>query len=226
VTVLAWHGCMNVRDVGGLATADGRVTAHGALVRSDSVSQLRRAGWDALVAHGVRTIVDLRFAQERDDDPPRELDVEVVHAPLFGDTDADIHEALQRRIDAARGVTEQYRLFYGDWLERYPGGFATAVRAIANAAPGAVVVHCVGGKDRTGVVVALALEVAGVSRELIALDYEATERSFGEEGVAPAAGMDGVLDDLEQRHGGVRAYLRRGGASDAELDRLRERLLA
>ena len=224
MTALAWHGCVNARDVGGLPTVDGRVIARGALVRSDSVAQLRRSGWEALAAYGVRTIVDLRYGEEREHDPPRELEVAVVKVPLFGDGDAAVDDDLQARIDEEPDVAEQYRLFYGDWLDQHPRGFAEAVRAIANAAPGGVVVHCVGGKDRTGVVVALALEVARVPRELIAADYEATERAFGEEGVAPAAGMHRVLDDLERRYGGAEPYLRRGWVSNAELARLRGRL--
>jgi protein tyrosine/serine phosphatase len=226
VSVLAWHGCVNVRDVGGLPTSDGGTIADRALVRSDSVSQLRRGGWEALVEYGVRTIVDLRYDEEREDDPPRELDVEVVHVPLFGDRDADLGDELQRRIDAEPNLAEQYALFYGDWLERYPQGFASAIRAIAGAGPGGVLVHCLGGKDRTGVVVALALDVVGVPREAIGADYALTADALGQPGSAPPEAMEAVLRDVDGACGSSREYLRAGGASDAELDRLVERLVA
>lgn len=57
---LAWQGCWNVRDLGGL----GPVRA-GALVRADSLQGLTEAGWQALWEHGVRTVIDLRNADDR-----------------------------------------------------------------------------------------------------------------------------------------------------------------
>ena len=50
---LVWDGCLNVRDLGGLPTRDGRETRFGAVVRADSVRALSVEGWDALLAYGV-----------------------------------------------------------------------------------------------------------------------------------------------------------------------------
>jgi hypothetical protein len=61
---LDWDGCFNVRDLGGLPTAGDHVTRRGAPVRADSLAGLSAAGWDALRAHGVRTVVDLRNDDE------------------------------------------------------------------------------------------------------------------------------------------------------------------
>ena len=82
-TELAWEGCLNVRDLGGHRTEDGGETSYGAIVRADSVHQLTEAGWEALVAYGIRTVVDLRGHHEREGDPPSELPVEVVHVPAM-----------------------------------------------------------------------------------------------------------------------------------------------
>ena len=57
---LIWDGCLNVRDLGGLPLAGGGETPYGAIVRSDSVSQLSEAGWRALVDYGIRTVINLR----------------------------------------------------------------------------------------------------------------------------------------------------------------------
>lgn len=57
--VLLWAGCTNVRDLGGLRTGDGRLTRWGAIVRSDSPARLTAAGWSALYAYGIRTIITL-----------------------------------------------------------------------------------------------------------------------------------------------------------------------
>ena len=79
---LVWDGCLNVRELGGLPTQDGGVTRLGVVVRADSVRQLSAEGWQALVDHGIGTVIDLRGDHERADDPPADLSVEVVHVRL------------------------------------------------------------------------------------------------------------------------------------------------
>jgi protein-tyrosine phosphatase len=80
---LDWEGCFNVRDLGGLSTIEGRLTRWGAVVRADSLGHLTAAGWSALKAHGIRTIVDLRNDEELASDaqalPDRPT---TVHVPL------------------------------------------------------------------------------------------------------------------------------------------------
>jgi len=245
VTVLEWEGCVNVRDLGGLPTEDGRATADGALIRADAVSELSATGWQALVAYGVRTILDLRFHEERAADPPRELDVAVAHVPLFGEPDPEYAVELQARLAAAPDGSAYVRAAYGEFLERHRDNFAAAVRALADAEPGGVVVHCFAGKDRTGLVTALALRLAGVSREAIGADYAASEQPWAprheewvaeaeesverevrrRQGLAPADAMVDVLRDLEQAHGSVAAYLRSAGLAEEELERVRARLV-
>jgi protein tyrosine/serine phosphatase len=101
------------------------------------------------------------------------------------------------------------------------------------------------GKDRTGLVTALLLRLAGVPREAVGDDYavteinlrEATERWIAEAqtdeerdfrrrvSATPAEAMVGVLEELEERHGGVDAYLLAGRATRGDLDTARARLL-
>ena len=66
---LDWNGCFNVRDLGGLPAADGRLTRWGAVVRADAVDRLTESGWAALQAHGIRTVIDLRNDSELRSDP-------------------------------------------------------------------------------------------------------------------------------------------------------------
>src|SRR5262245_61039400 len=80
---LTWDGCFNVRDLGGLPTADGRVIRRGAIVRADKLNGLTGAGWAALVAHGIRTAIDLRDPSEYlPDTAPRPADLLTVELPL------------------------------------------------------------------------------------------------------------------------------------------------
>src|SRR5204863_4861491 len=98
---LSWDGCVNVRDLGGHRTADGRSTRFGAVVRADSVRLLSEAGWTALLDYGVSRIVDLRFHSELETDPPRELDVEVVHVPVLPEPEAPEWAEIDAVGDAA-----------------------------------------------------------------------------------------------------------------------------
>jgi len=233
---LVWDGCLNVRDLGGLPTEDGSVTRFGSVVRADNVRKLSEDGWKTVAEYGVGTIVDLRLADELAEDPPRELDLDVVHVPVFDD-DPAFWAALDPRL-ARLGAVAHKREAYLATLRRGRHRFGAAFAAVANARPGVVVVHCAGGKDRTGLVSALLLRNAGVGIDDIAADYALAEERLAELRAAylaaatdeadrelrfrlsgaPAAAMRGVLEELD-RHGGVAGYLREAGVDDETLAR-------
>ena len=240
---LVWDGCLNVRDLGGHRTEDGAETRFGAVVRADSVRQLTDEGWKALVDYGVRTVVDLRMDEEREDDPPAGAPVDLLHISLF-DEDKGVFDEVEAAAEAAPDVASATRDVYLLFLEHFKVNVAAAIRAIANAPEGGVVVHCMGGKDRTGLVTALLLDLAGVDTEQIAADYALSEERlrprhevwFAEaeteaelkrlERIAqtPAASIVGVFEELERRYGGIDGYLRDAGLSDDDLARARARL--
>jgi protein tyrosine/serine phosphatase len=247
VTALEWDGCLNVRDLGGLPTEDGRTTRLGAVVRSDNIRKLSDAGWHALANHGVTRIVDLRWPQELAEDQPRDVDIEVVHVSVLGDTwDAEYGAQLDAHLDSVDDVADHYAWSYMDFLERYHERFGRAVAAVADAGDGAVVVHCAGGKDRTGLIAALLLRVAGVAREAIAADYALSAANLLPEmqtwlesieddrlrvrwtklSKTPAAAMERVLEQIDERYGDAAGYLRAAGVTEAQLERIRERLVA
>jgi protein-tyrosine phosphatase len=244
---LVWDGCLNVRDLGGHPTEDGAITRYGAIVRADSVRGLTDAGWAALVDYGIVRIVDLRFHGELEADPPRELPVELVHVPLAPEPGSSAWEAIDALTAAAReagDAIEWTRVMYLEFLDRFRSRFADAVSAVGDAPPGGVVVHCHAGKDRTGLVSALLLRLAGVSIAQVAEDYalsglnlqpawagwiadaeDELERERRRRLAAtPAEAMVQVLGELERREGGVYSYLQEAGASEASLGRARSRL--
>lgn len=244
---LRWEGVLNVRDLGGHTTSDGSETRYGRVVRADSIRQLTDAGWRALLDYGIRTVVDLRGDQEMQDDPPAHVDVEVVHTP-FMEASAEEFEEIQEEVEAAAeaapdietGTRDVYLVF----LEHFKANVANGIRAVARAPEGGVVVHCAGGKDRTGLLTAFLLHLAGVDDEQIAADYALSEerlRPRHDEWLAaaeteaererlrrisrtPAASMLGVFEELERRYGSVEQFLRDAGASDEDLALARARL--
>jgi protein-tyrosine phosphatase len=245
VRSLTWDGCLNVRDLGGHHTENGAVTRFGRVVRADSVRHLSEDGWAALVEYGIRTVVDLRFHRELEADPPRTFDLDVVHVSLFGEPDDERWAQLDALAAAAGDAAEATRTVYLELLEEHQVKVAAAVAAVGTAPAGGVVVHCHAGKDRTGLVTALLLRLAGVSRADVAADYALSERNLAplsEQWIAeaendvernrrrwisstPAAAMLGVLGELERRHGSAGTYLRGGGATAEDVEATRARLL-
>jgi protein-tyrosine phosphatase len=192
-------------------------------------------------------VIDLRGDHEREDDPPDELPVDVVHVPFMEASEQDweeIAEELEAATAAAPDDATATRDAYLIFLERFADNVAAAVRAVVDAPEGGVVIHCVGGKDRTGLLAAFLLHLAGVPEDQIAADYALSEERLlprhqawfdaaesEEERVrlrriaqTPAASMTGVFAELERRYGGVEGYLRHVGLTDAELERARARL--
>jgi protein-tyrosine phosphatase len=243
---LDWEGCLNVRDLGGHPTEDGRKTRMRAVVRADSVRQLTERGWEELVAYGIRTIVDLRLHSELENDPPAELPVDVVHAPFWEEVSLEQQVAIAERWLSAPDDVSATRDGYLEMLESYGSGVVAALSAVARAPEGGVLVHCLGGKDRTGLVAALLLRLAGVGVDDIAADYGLSAENLrptldewiaaaGDESEqefrrrlagSPAEAMAQVLVELERKHASVDAYLRDAGAAQGELDRIRARLIS
>ena len=238
---LDWEGCVNARDLGGYGTADRGETRWGAVVRSDSPAALTGAGRAALAEYGVRAIVDLRLPAELDDYPN----------PFAEPGDHCIAYVNVSIIDPWAGFPPDTITLAENYLwslERFRGLVADAVTAVARAPEGAVVLHCAAGKDRTGLISALLLGLVGVPADTVAADYALTaellrpreeawlaavppeERAEREAILAryapPAEVMLEVLHQLDRRHGGVEPYLLGAGVAPADLDRLRDRLLA
>ena len=163
--LLAWEDCLNARDLGGYRTADGRETRWGAIVRSDDLSALTPTGRDSLVEHGIRSIVDLRTPAELGQSPnpfarPSDHDVEYINLSF---EDPAAHPSWPDFAELA----DEY-----EWmLHRFEPRVAGIMAAIARAPEGGVLVHCVYGQDRTGLVCAMMLDLAGVDRETIGEDY-------------------------------------------------------
>jgi protein-tyrosine phosphatase len=241
---LTWDGCLNVRDLGGFRV-DGGETRFGSIVRADSISQLTPAGWQALADYGVRTVLDLRGDHEREDDPPRELPVEVRHVPFMEASEEEWNE-IAKELEAlvSQPVPVATRDAYLIFLERFRPNVGAAVKAVAHAPEGAIVVHCVGGKDRTGLLTALLLYLAGVPVDQIAADYalsedrlrprhdkwigaaqsDAERKQLERIAQCPPEAIVQVFAELERRYGSVEDYLRAAGVSDEELELARARL--
>jgi protein-tyrosine phosphatase len=255
-------GAANVRDLGGLPTVDGRSVQPHRLIRSDNLQGLSARDVRRLVDEmGVRAVADLRTDVEVAHEGPgpitREPSVRVEHLSLFPeaghntdaaalDEDGPVVLPWQNRgsdlgDSDRRGASTVYLRYLGDRGD----SVLAALRLIATA-EGATIVHCAAGKDRTGVVVGLALAAVGVTRDAIVADYAASaeriEAIFARLGASRtyaddlanqsvdthtprATTMERMLDLLDADHGGANGWLRAHGWTDADAGALRAKLL-
>ena len=210
--MLHWPDCRNVRDVGGLPTTDGGRIREGALVRADDLAHLTDEGLAACRAAGVSRVIDLRGSVEIAELPgPFADDPAYRWLPL-------IDEEAERLRDLAAETTTLAT--YCGSVGRNARNIVAGLRAVVDAPPGTVVVHCSAGRDRTGMLVGFALTVAGVAAQHVAADYAA---STSVDACEPET-MLGLLEYVTDRYGGVAPYLIRHGMPAAEVGALRNRL--
>lgn len=212
--MLDWPNCRNARDLGGLPLSDGGRVRAGTLMRSDNLDQLTDAGVAAVRAAAVSRIVDLRSVWECETFPsPFAHDDRWLNVPLTDPADPDVPEL---------DLFELYRIL----IDNYPQRFAAAITAIAEAPPGAVLLTCHAGKDRTGLVTALALALIGVPHDAIATDYTITNLTEPRPGFAlpTAETMLQLLAHLDTKHGGPAPYVLAAGTTPTHLTSLNIRL--
>ena len=254
---MAWiklDNAVNVRDVGGVPAGHGKIGL-GRLIRSDNLQDLSPGDVRHLVDDlGLTTVIDLRSTSEvaaEGPGPMRAVErVEHRHFSVLpeshGMTDASADAlAIGRERAMARDPEDLLGSFYQGYLEDRPDSIVGALRAIA-AAPGAVLVHCAAGKDRTGVIVAMALTAVGVPRPFVVDDYALTAERIGavlarlrssptyasdvdalpdEEHRPKAATMDRFLARMDASHGGVLGWLEAHGFGSVDVEALRTKLV-
>lgn len=222
--VLLWESCYNVRDMGGLATNLGSHTRFAAFVRADNLARLSPKGKDALVAYGIRTIVDLRSEYELEIDPPpfaqsanqREYP-SYINTPLLNESD----EEGIAKLNHINSLSESYR-----WIiDRFQSNIGSAMTQIANATRhGSLLFHCHSGRDRTGIVAAFLLLLVGVDKQMIAEDYalsnEYIQPTFTKTLSKQPEVMLETIEYIEQKYGGINKYLLQAGLITQDLQRL------
>ncbi len=236
---LLWDGSYNIRDLGGYLTASGMRIQPKRLIRADHPLRLTATGREALLAYGIRNIIDLRSNAEVAGSPHefvRHSQIQYLHVPLGELADPTLAEQIK-----------QARLY--DWqflvLAHAQHQIAVIFRSMIQVGPGGILVHCHAGKDRTGMIAALTLALLGVDTELIVNDYalsagnlQAMYAPWIAEVAHDPQQLAGLLHDISSEpatmrdmltyltthYGGAQAYLQHCGMSRQELDMLEAQL--
>ena len=243
--LLPFSGPANFRDLGGYRTSTGQRTRWGIIFRSDAL-RLQDDDLPEFERLNIRTIWDLRSELEQLRYPnrpaalqPRCLAVPLLARPSDGGLDIEPGDDAERFLAQLYvGILDQSALLLGQIFQglAHPDSLPT-------------VVHCAGGKDRTGLVSALLLALLGVRANDILDDYELSSRLRPPRRAAAlirslqvdhqlspalAAGLIGTsrwamnyaLSVVNERFGGIESYLReRAGVSELEIRALQTRLL-
>ena len=248
---LELEGAYEIRDTGGYATKDGKQTRWKTLLRAANLDRLTPESQEALVDYGVRTIIDLRKTSELERRPDvfaQSSKVNYRHHDMVGE---DLHREI---VDAVS--TQGLGPYIGRWLhettlkilDRRHFEVCATLTTLAQPDGLPAIVHCSAGKGRTGLIIALVLDLAGVPAETIAKDYALTavnrwrrrtgeEPSPGKVGLgatweeylqvcSPPSAMLKTLELIEHRYGGAEAYVKGGGVTDEQIRRIQSAVVA
>ncbi|KIC46021.1 hypothetical protein RA28_10350 [Ruegeria sp. ANG-S4] len=253
------EGVLNTRDLGGLQTEDGRTVRARQLIRSGEIDEISPASMDQLDKMGVSVIVDLRTTSEATARPaqwpegqgPTRHNFPVMEneSQMIDDMRASIKEGTAKAEETDALFAGAFGYIATDYTDEYRDLFEVLLRQPEGEA---VLYHCSGGKDRTGVATALVLSALGVAREDIKSDFmmsnalkdadnkaeqiaKEVNATHGTQMTAaavwPTLGvresyLDEFYDSVAKRYGSVDGYLRQGlGLTDEDFANLKKRYL-
>ena len=239
-------GAYNVRDLGGYVTLGGRRTRWHTFVRAASLHRLPPDSRAALIDYGIRTVIDLRMTHELEDAPnvfAGSSEVAHLHQNMIGDEPLS---GTVSRVETGE-VSDSILATYGVWLDRRRPQIGMTLATLARADARPALFHCAGGKDRTGIISALLLGIAGVPPDTIAEDYALSatyllDRFFAEQAppwlspdnyryadyqrdFCPPDAMLKVLAYIDERYGGIEGYARTAGLRPEEIEGIRTALV-
>lgn len=237
---LTFSTMFNFRDIGGYPGLDGRTVRWRRVYRSDSPHRLDETDSAAFATLGVRTVIDLRRPHEvhKFGRVPHRDGLDYQHVHLVHQDWDEIPYVEEH--GPARYLANRYH----DLTEQAAEGIVTAISLIAEEATAPAVVHCMAGKDRTGVVCAFTLSLLGVADRAIAEDYALSAAGAdrlitwlrGQHETqhfvpvpffsCPADAMLMFLTELRERHGSVERYLVGAGLGPDQITALRTHLLS
>ena len=246
---LTIEGAYNVRDLGGYPTAGGGQTRWRAFLRADSLHKLPPSSQARLVEYGVGTVIDLRRTRETVETPNVFADstqVRYLHINMIGDTEPPGYGAEPENVKDPAWRSLSYQIL----LDHRKEAIREILSTLTKSKDSTALFHCAGGTDRTGIIAALLLGIAGVDHDTIAQDYgdsaealrmkildeglspsfpEITEEDLTPSGarkaLAPPEAMSLTLQYLDDRYGGAEGYVRHVGLTEVEVGDIKERML-
>lgn len=231
-------GFYNLRDLGGLPGAQNKITKYGQFLRSDVPRPMSSDALAYLSAFPVRLSVDLRTSGERKKHPSAlsgQKGIKELHIPMIEDDQMDLF--FTQFDPSSKTILGDFYIYLLDHNGRQ---IAAVLQSLSEVGDGTALYHCQQGKDRTGIISALLLMLAGVGDEDIVANYEISF-SYIKSSVLPIMdrypdhmkqilrsdypNMEKMLNHFYQHHHSAQDYLQNAGCSPATLEILRSKLI-
>ena len=227
-------GCLNLRELGGYQTTNGKYIKPRTLLRSDSLHRLPVSSQQQLIDYGIKTIIDLRSSLEVAKEAyllSNRTEIEYFNLPLVHENKRNIIESIKDKTLLELNI---------HLLQERANSIKTILETVATKqAP--ILIHCAVGKDRTGIISALLLAIAGVSVETIAQDYnlsdvhlaslydqmrpQAVRENFTHLLESPPQTMIDTFSYLKLHYGGIKGYATNIGLDSHLYQRLQTMLV-
>lgn len=246
--ILPFEKVNNFRDLGGYQTSGCQTLKWGRIYRSGHLGSPSRFDLDVLQDLGIRTVIDLRGAEERKKTPDTLLPgVNYLHIPLFRSDPFLFRHIMFQRHKLGKRLETIYTTWVIDGSAKEMGRI---FRLISDPGNLPVLFHCTAGKDRTGITAALLLLALGVPESTAIADYTLSnaaadrfmidfqqsisavrflgikQEHFYPIIATPPEMMASTIDHIKHKYGSIRNYLRKtAGVSDDMLDQLKAILL-
>ncbi|MFT5193330.1 MAG: protein-tyrosine phosphatase [Cellvibrionaceae bacterium] len=243
-------GILNLRDIGGYETDDGRITRWGVVYRTAHLGNATDETLAALTQHGISLVCDLRSKRELHENPDRVPNgAAYAHTPVYEND--QLSAIFPKLLFDRASLGDQLGEGYIRMIDEKAAVFADVIGRFADPANLPVMFHCTAGKDRAGLTAALLLSLLGVPRKTVVADYslsnlasdkmfndfmEKSGSSIGRFGVpqdqlkplfvADPQWLENALDHIDDHYGGIEAYLTSsGGLPAGKIESLRKHLL-
>jgi protein-tyrosine phosphatase len=245
---------LNFRDVGGLRASSGQVVKRGLIYRSEGPANFARAHREELTALGIRTVCDLRSDAERSADPNDwcEPSCRVLHLSMNTDLRARADDAWKSfRSDPSPENTRRVMVQAYTLMPAALSPHWAPITGAITAGETPLIIHCTAGKDRTGIAIALLLQLLQILPEEIIADYAKSgifgenmlragtaeagfHKTFGFVPPEPVIGLligteleflQAALQEVDRRWGSIAHYVSSSGVDAAEQAAVRGALL-
>lgn len=173
--VIALEGAANCRDLGGLTNSEGKITKSGVFFRSDGLSRLTDRDLSTLQGLGIRSVIDLRDQGERARAPsryPNDKSSETILCGFTPKAAVSLFDAVNRGETTPSEASAVMQANYAGMPFSYAAEISKVFHYLISDNSSPLLIHCMSGKDRTGVVVALVLLAIGVNLSEIMTDYQ------------------------------------------------------
>tara|TARA_B100000676_G_scaffold311524_1_gene381737 strand:- start:264 stop:998 length:735 start_codon:yes stop_codon:yes gene_type:complete len=187
---ISLEGLTNFRDLGGYETNSGKSVKWRRIFRSDTLAGLTDNDISALEDLGIMTACDLRYGDERTNEPSRLRGHPHIKVMELG-FDQRPGEAFLDSLQTFEGAADAARNYLIDNYRKYPFIYAKAYRRIFDRllAEDRIIIHCTAGKDRAGMASAMVLSALGVPKHVVLSDYLLTNK-YWDRGGRERPGMD------------------------------------